>query len=213
MLNIIKKLLILPALCFLIVSVLFSYLEAESIFAATAADSAVVTLGVITEVSITSPADTSMSTNIGVTSNSAIATTTWNVKTNNSAGYSLTLAASTNPAMQSGGNRIEDYSTTTATSLWSVASGQAKFGFSVYGTDVSTATWGTAGTQCGATSTPSTTLKYSGFYTTATTTATRSSTTTFAGIDTTVCYAVQQNNYYIPSGTYTATITATATTL
>ena len=40
---------------------------------------------------------------------------------------------------------------------------------------------------------------------------TRSATTTTAGIDTTVCYAVEQNTFYIPSGVYQATVVASAT--
>jgi len=195
------------ALCFVYV-----YAEPEHVDAVT--DTVVVTLNVTTGISITSPADTSMSTNLGVSTNVAVGTTTWNVKTNDTLGYTLGLAASTNPAMQSGSDTIDDYSTTTMPSLWSVTSGNAKFGFSVMGTDVNTTTWG-SGTYCNgaSTSTVSTTLKYYGFYTNATTTASRASVTTPSGIDTTVCYAVEQNGVYIPSGNYTATITATATSL
>jgi hypothetical protein len=184
--------------------------------AAQAIDSVIVTLNVNTEISITSPADTAMSTYLGVTNNTAVGTTTWNVKTNNAVGYTLGVAASTNPAMQSGSNYIDDYSTTSMPSVWSVSSGNAKFGFSAFGTDALTRF--SAGATTGfcngnATSTASTTLKYYGFYTVATTTATRTSTTTPSGVDTTICYMVEQNGTYVPSGTYTATITATATTL
>jgi hypothetical protein len=197
----------------LVIFASFSFL-AEPNVASAVADSVTITLQVDTGITITSPADTIMSTSLGVSTNIAVATTTWNVKTNDSNGYTLGLSASTNSAMQSGGNRIADYATTSIPSLWSVASGNAKFGFSVTGTDVTTATWGT-GSFCNgaATSTVSTTLKYYGFYTTATTTASRSSTTTPSGVDTTVCTAVEQNGFYIPSGTYTATLTATATAL
>lgn len=193
---------------------IYSLFEFQITKAATAADTVVVTLQVDAGISITSPADTTMSTNLGVSTNIAVATTTWNVKTNNALGYVLTVAASTNPAMKSGANYVNDYATTSMPSLWTVASGDARFGFSALGTDVNTSTWGT-GTYCNGagTSTVSTTLKYYGFYTAATSTATRAATTTPAGVDTTICYAVQQNNTYIPSGTYTATITATATTL
>lgn len=183
--------------------------------AATANDTVIVTLNVDAGISITSPADTSMSTSLGVSTNTAVATTTWNVKTNSVNGYTLGLQASTNPAMQTGGGvKIDDFATSSGPQAWSVSSGNAKFGFSAFGTDVSTAKWGTGSACSGAaTSTISTTLKYSGFYTVATTTAQRTSTTTTSGVDTTVCYAVEQNGFYIPSGLYTATITATATTL
>ena len=189
-------------------------IEPQFTQAASANDTVVVTLNVDAGISITSPADTSMSNSLGVSVNVAVATTTWNIKTNSGLGYAMTVAASTNPAMKSGSLYVDDYSTTTMPSTWSVASGAAKFGFTATGTDVSTATWGT-GNYCNgsATSTVNTTKKYYGFHTTATTTSTRASTTTPSGIDTTICYAVEQNGMYIGSGVYTATITATATTL
>lgn len=184
--------------------------------AASSSDQVVITLSVTPGISITAPANSTMSTNLGISTNMAVGTTTWNVKTNNALGYSMTVQALTNPAMKSGSNIIADYSTTSMPSLWSVSGGDARFGFSAFGTDVNTATWGTpTGNFCNgaATSTVNAGLKYYGFYTNATTTSTRAATTTTSGVDTTVCYAVQQNNYYISSGDYTASITATATTL
>jgi hypothetical protein len=189
--------------------------EPQLAVALSAADTVVITMTVDAGITITSPADVNMSRNLGVTASTAVASTTWNVKTNNNLGYALTLAASTNPALKSGTDYVDDYSTTTMPSLWSVTSGTSKFGFSVLGTDVNTSTWGTdAGNDCiNGAHTPSATAKYYGFYTTATTTATRAATTTPSGVDTIVCYAVEQNGTYIPSGVYTATITATAIAL
>jgi hypothetical protein len=211
-----SKVVALTLLTVIAVGSLVTFAEPERVGAVSASDSVIVTLNVESGIAITSPPDTTMSTSLGVTADTAVATTTWNVRTNNNAGYSMTLHASTFPAMKSGSNYVDDYATTTMPSVWSVASGNAKFGFSVFGTDVSTATWGT-GSFCNgaATSTPSSTLKYYGFSVAAhaTSTATRSSTTTPSGIDTVVCYAVEQDGMYIPSGVYTATITATATTL
>ncbi len=216
-----KKIVALTLIVFVLGIAGFSYLEPQTVIAQTTCaggvacqDSVIVTLNVTAGITISNPADTSMSTNLGVATNVAVGTTTWNVKTNSSTGYTLTLAASTNPAMKSGSNSISDYATTTNPSLWSVGANTSKFGFSVNGTDVNTTTWGTGNFCNGAsTSTVSTTLKYYGFYTTATTTASRAATTTTSGIDTNVCYAVEQNGFYIPSGVYTATITATATTI
>jgi hypothetical protein len=157
-----------------------------------------------------------MSGNLGVALSTAVATSTFTATTNDPLGYTLGLQASTNPAMKSGSYSIPDYSTTTAPSTWSVGSNTSAFGFSVYGTNVvgGTSTWGTSATGCANTSstTISTTLKYYGFYTTATTTTKDTATTTPSGDVTTVCYAVAQGTgYYIPAGTYTATITGTAT--
>ncbi len=195
------------------VALIMSIAEPLSVGAAAVQDQVTVTLNVTTGISITSPADVSMSTNLGVSANTAVGTTTWNVKTNNSLGYTLAVHASTTPAMQSGGDSILDYQTG-APNTWSATTSNAYFGYSGFGTDVPTGTWGSGSFCNGAsTSTISTTLKYKGFTTSDVTVATRSSTTTTSGVDTTICFAVEQNNFYVPSGTYTAVITATATTL
>ncbi|MFA6797156.1 MAG: hypothetical protein WCR40_00370, partial [Candidatus Paceibacterota bacterium] len=128
----------------------------------------------------------------------------------------------TSPAMQqkvstttTSTTTIADYNTGTPT-LWSVSAGTAKFGFSAFGPDTPDVTWGTGETCSGGVGhDPSSSLKYLGFTTSTSSLAiaTRSSTTTFAGSATTVCFAVEQNSFYIPSGQYTATITATAVTI
>lgn len=182
-------------------------------------DSVVVTLDVTAGIAIDSPSDVSMSRPLSMTNMTAIGTSTWNVVTNNAAGYNLTVKADTSPAMQQTvgtTTTIADYNTGIPT-LWSVSAGTAKFGFSAFGPDTSDATWGT-GESCsgGANHDPSSSLKYRGFTTTSTSSlaiATRSSTTTFAGSATTVCFAVEQDSFYIPSGQYKATITATAVTI
>jgi hypothetical protein len=195
----------------LVATTTYTSLEANQLLAATATDSVVVTLTVNAEISITSPADTSMSQSLGVTNNTAIATTTWNVKTNSSSGYALYVKATSSPAMNSGSNSIPNYQTG-APDTWTVTSATA-FGYSAFGTDTPTGTWGT-GSSCGASAhVPSASLKYKGFTTSDFSVATRSSTTTTTGVDTTVCYAVEQDTFYIPSGTYIATIVATAATL
>lgn len=181
-------------------------------------DSVVVTLDVTAGIAINSPSDVSMSRPLSMTNMTAIGTSTWNVVTNNAAGYNLTVKADTSPAMQQKvgtTTTIADYDTVAPT-VWSVSAGTAKFGFSAFGPDTSDAIWGT-GETCsgGAGHDPSSNLKYLGFTTSTSSLAIaiRSSTTTFAGSATTVCFAVEQNSFYIPSGQYTATITATAVTI
>lgn len=198
----------------LILTISYMSLEPEIVVAATVSDQVIVTLNVTAGIAITDAPNTSMSTNLGISTNTAVATSTWNVKTNNNLGYALAVHASTLPAMQASSTAvIPDYQTG-APNTWSVASGNFAFGYSAFGTDVPTGTWG-SGTTCSgvATSTINTNLRYRGFTTVDFTVATHNSTTTPAGIDSNVCYAVEQNNAYIQSGTYTATITATATTL
>ncbi|MEN9649256.1 MAG: hypothetical protein RL094_223 [Candidatus Parcubacteria bacterium] len=201
---------------FLIASVVFIAAEPVLTDAATSSNTTVVTLTVTTGISVTGASTATMSQSLGAATNGAIATTTLTVTTNNSLGYTLAVRATTSPAMQSGANTIADYQTGSP-NFWNATSGNAYFGYSAYGTDVSSGTWGAQGSGgCSATSTAhatSTTLKYKGFTTGDVTIATRNSTTTTSGVDATVCYAVEQKNYYIPSGTYNATIIATGTTL
>ncbi len=205
---------ILPLSLLFTVGAFFTYgaFEPQLANAITASDSVVITLVVNKEITITSPADSSMSTNLGLAQNTAVGTTTWNVKTNDSTGYTMAVQATSAPAMQSGAFSITDYQTN-APNLWSATSGNAYFGYSAFGSDTLSATWGTDTDCYGATNNSiSTGLKYQGFKTSAgTNIASHSATTTSAGVDTTVCYAVEQNAFFIPAGTYTATITATAT--
>jgi hypothetical protein len=199
---------------------LTGFASVEPVLAQAVTDNVTVTLNVDDGITITDSANTTMSRSLGVTTATAIATSSWNVKTNSVDGYILTVKSNTtNPAMvhSNGTDNVANYTEASAGTpeTWSVGASTAEFGYSAYGTDVSTGTWGTgqATTQCGATSTPSTTLKYSPLKTSSPlTVATRSSTTTPTGIDTVVCYAVEQgSSFYVASGVYTATVVATAT--
>lgn len=191
----------------------FAGLEPDILRAQSASDTVQVSLTVDSGITITSPSDVTMSPNLGVSANSSIGSNTWNVKTNDPDGYVLTLRASTTPALKTaGGLSFADYTPATpgTPDTWSVPSGSIEFGYSAYGTDVNTTTWGT-GSSCGAAGTPSGTQKYNGFATSTFTVATRSATTTTSGVDTTVCYAAEQDGIYANAGSYTADITATAT--
>lgn len=189
----------------------YTLVEPQIVKATSTSDVVVITLNVDEGISISSPPDSSMSPNLGVSSDVSLGSTVWNVKTNDGLGYFLNLKASTAPAMQQNStSTINDYQTG-APNAWNATSSNAYFGYSAYGTDTSTATWG-SGATCGSGSTIPATMKYKGFTTGTSTTnvASRSATTTTTGVNTTVCYAAQQNGFYVPSGTYTATITATA---
>ena len=180
-------------------------------------DQVVVTLNVETGITISDGADVTMSPSLGITSDTSIGKTTWTVKTNNVAGYNLNVKASTEPAMAhtTTTDTFADYSETVlgTPETWSVGSGDYEFGFSAYGDDVADGTWGT-GVGCGTHTTISTNnLNYLGFKTTDKTIATRSSVTPNLGVETNICFAAEQKDVYAPSGTYTATITATAVTL
>ncbi len=190
----------------------------KTAIAATATGSSVITLNVTGGITITSTLpDSTMSQTIGVGADNATASTTWVVRTSNVLGYTLSLNATSSPAMKNASSSVPNYTPTVLDTpeSWSVASGTYEFGYSAFGPRVPTGTWGTD-TDCNGTAINdwSPTLKYLNF---ATTTprqiATYNSTTSVSGDSSTVCYSLQQSASYIPSGTYTATITATAVTL
>lgn len=186
----------------------------ETVTAATATDNVIVTLNVTEGITISDGADSTMTPNISVSADQSIGTSSWLVKTNAALGYSLAVKASASPALVSGANSFADYTEASAgvPEVWSVGSGDKEFGYSAYGTDTSTGTWGTSA-SCGAAGIPAVAQKYVGFTTSDKIIATRSAVTPNAGITTTICFAAQQNAVYAASGTYTATITATALTL
>lgn len=174
----------------------------------------VVTLTVDAGITITAGTNVTMDPNLGISANSSIGSSAWTVKTNNAAGYTLSVKASTAPALKSTGAKvIADYTEATpgTPDAWVVGSGAKEFGFSAYGTNVP-GDFGT-GASCGTSGTPTPTLKYLGFKTTDKQIATLGTVTSTAGVATNICFAAAQNGVFADSGIYTATITATASTL
>jgi len=197
----------------------YALFEPLEIGAASDSATTTVTLTVTEEISLTPPPAIAMSPAITMSQNSSIGTgNAWNVKTNAQAGYILYLKDDSVPALQDV-TTSETFSDATSTpSSWGFGANEACeglglcFGFSVYGNDVETGTWG-SDTSCGAGGTPSANLKYRGFDgTTDITVASSNSETSISGTDTVLCVAAEQNGVFAPSGTYTTTITGTATT-
>jgi len=209
--NILKKVF---AITLMLIILFQAYFMAEPLLAVSATDGVEVTLTVDSGITITDGSNVLMTPNIGVVSNGSIGSSSWIVRTNNNLGYTLAVKASSAPALVSGSNNFADYTESVAGTpeSWSVASGAKEFGYSAYGTDTPTATWGVAA-SCGSVGEPSPTQNYVGFKTTDKTIATKSTVTSTTGVNTTICFAAQQNAIYASSGVYTATITATATTL
>lgn len=205
---------------------IFSSVEPALATAATASNDTVVTLNVTAGISLTGASTASMSQSLGITANVAVGTTSLTVITNDLGGYILQVKATSTPAMVAVGSstmNIPDYQTGTP-NTWNATSGNAFFGYSAFGSDVPTATWGdnSATSVCyGASSVhaTSTALKYKGFTTSNVTVGTGSATTTPSGTVTNLCYAVEQKNYFIPvragvtTEVYQATVVATATTI
>ena len=214
--KIFKKAIKLSFAVFLIGSVAFTVLEPATTNALT--DVATVSATVTSEVTISSPTDTTFSATIpGVSGNPgspATASFTWTVITNNSAGFDMTLQASQAHALYKDGSYyFSDYGTPpTPTYGWSAAgSSVANFGFSI-----TTATAGDTssaflddGGACG--SGGNTGGCWAGFNgTTPITVVHRTALTDANGEAEVVNFKAESNAKYLASGTYTATITATA---
>lgn len=205
----IKKIIALTSIFSLLAIAGYGSVEPTLVIAqATDTDTVEVNMVVTEEIAITSPADVTM-TALSTSVNNSTGVATWNVKTNSTAGYELEVQADTDPAMQSGADQFADYSDTPA--AWSVSASSYEFGFSAYGDDV-VAAFG-AGTTCGTGATVGD-GNYRGFTgVTDIQIATDTDPTAVAGTNTNVCFAAGQNGVFAPSGSYNATITATATSL
>lgn len=200
-----------------VVQMFYFVFEPSLTTAATATDDVVVTLNVTAGVTISNGSNATMLPSMGVTSDRSVGSSSWSVATNSTSGYTLAVKATTTPALQSGTDNFANYTEATpgTPDLWgNVASSTKEFGYSAYGTDVLDATWGT-GDTCGDTGTgiPNAGQKYRGFSTSDVTIANRNTFTPNGGVTSNICFAAQQNGVYAASGTYTATITATASCL
>jgi hypothetical protein len=179
----------------------FGYIVLEPVITSAAVDTddVLVNLSVLATISLNSPTDVNMSPDI-VGSGSSTGSTTWTVTTNNSAGYKLEVAASGSPAMQGGGDYFTDYTEFPegTPETWSVSSSNSEFGFGATGSYIETK-FG-AGKYMGFNSTTKEQIAHEGAET--------------SGSDTTVIFRAEVgSSKFQPSATYTATVTATATTL
>ncbi|NTV44886.1 MAG: hypothetical protein HGA67_04355 [Candidatus Yonathbacteria bacterium] len=164
-------------------------------------------------ISISAGSDITM-TALSMAQNSAVGNTSWTVITDDAAGYGLSVHASTDPALSDvgTGESFADYTESTpgTPETWSVSSAY-EFGFSARGTDVSAGTWGTDTDCLNTADVPSATLKWRGFDGVNNVILAGSSVRTLStGTGTTLCVATTQAGVFAPSGTYTATVTATA---
>ena len=189
-------------LILIVFQVVFSLVEKNAgLVAGEATDSIIVTVAVVPSISIDSPSNVDLSPDIEETG-SAIGSATWNVKSNNINGWKLEVNASAAPAMRDGGNSFADYTETVAGTpeTWSVNAADSEFGFNASGTYAETEFSGS---------------KYLGFDgTNRIQVAHRAAASGGSGDDTTVNFQAEVGSgHNQPLGTYTATITATASTL
>ena len=91
-------------------------------------------------ISISGGAAATMSPNVGgISGGTATGSTTFTVMTDNSAGYALSISASTDPALKSGSYSFADYtpaSPGTPDYSWSISASDSEFGFSPEGSDI-----------------------------------------------------------------------------
>lgn len=182
--------------------------------------STTVTLTVDSEITMTSSSfgnNVVMSPNLSMTQDTSIGSTTINVVTNDTDGYTLNLRAATSTAMKSttnpANNYFADYSPAVANTPenWTENANAYEFGFGVYGNDIVTG-WA-AGTSCGTAGANAITssINWLNASTVDRLVAQKNSATTQAGVDTVVCFGAEQGtNVFAPSGNYSAEIIATA---
>lgn len=159
-------------------------------------------------ITITAPSDITL-TALSATQNSAVGSSTWTIETGDTGGYTLTIKASTTPALKatSTGESFSDFGTSSA-STWSV-SNKYIFGWSGFGSHVGG--FGSGSSCAASTNVPSATLLWRGFYGTTTYIVASSSASNPGGTPTTACFATEQNGVFAPAGNYRADITLTAT--
>jgi len=217
-----KKIISLILISGLLGMTVYSVLEAE-IIKAQASDAVVVTQAVSAEITISAPADITMSPAIpGMTGNfgsPATGSVSWTVTTNNVQGYNLKLKAAAAPALALDATwNFSDYSPATTAApdfSWaSPATGTAEFGFTVEPATVADTDsfFMDNGTACNAGTANAVDKCWWNFATTDKQIVYRTSgETSSAGEVVVVKFRAESNAKYLKEGDYTATITATAT--
>ena len=206
----IVKILTLSAIGVAIIFYGYAFLEPTKAIAET--DEVLVTQTVTSGITISDGSAINL-TALTLTQDTAVGSTTWVVITNNQAGYTLTIQASAEPALNENttGESFADYSSS-GKETWLVDNAY-EFGWSALGSNNNVDGHGTDATDdCASTyDVPSTTLLWEGFdgeepiQMASSTVATDQD-----GETTTLCVATEQDTVFAPSGSYYATTTATA---
>jgi hypothetical protein len=176
----------------------YSAFEPSLVGAVYDTDDVLVNLSVGSTISLNTPSDVNMGTITGTGSVSGDAT--WTVTTNNSSGWKLEVETDQTDTMHSGSDVFTDYTEGTpgTPETWSVAASASEFGFGATGSFIET--------KFGA-------AKYMGFNSTAKEQVSHGSAET-AGDDTVVIFKAEVGSSKSqPTGNYSSTVTATATTL
>ncbi len=164
-------------------------------------------------ISISSGTDVSLASISGLAGGTAKATSSWTVITDNSAGYILTIEATTSPALKSSsGASFGDYVTANADPdfVFAVNAASSTFGFSPEGTHI-TSRFKDNGSVCNTGAGDTSDRCYAGLSTTPQTVASSQSANAPGGTETTARFAAGVGASKIQdSGTYQATVIVTA---
>ena len=204
----------------------FAAFEPSILMSATASDQFTISTSVTSEISFsTTASDVNLAALPGITGGMSTGATQIVVLTNNAAGYSMTLKASSSPALQgdSQGGSVSDYTPTVGTVPdygWSVPANTAEFGYTVSAsttTDLDQSFLDNGADTCntGSADTTGSASCWLNASTTDETIINRSSETSASGATTTIFFRLQIQSDpvpVIPEDTYTATTTLTATT-
>ncbi len=168
-------------------------------------------------ISISSPSDTSFSNMSGIAAGEANTSSTWTVIADNAAGYTLAVKASTDPAMKSStyGSFFSDYTPSGANpdKTFAIASTISAFAFSPEGVDIAQR-YKDNGTACNTGVLDTEDACWDGLDTSDVTISSRASTNAPSGSTTTIKYRAAVGSEKIQdAGSYSATITVTATAL
>lgn len=195
------------------------YIYFEPVIAFAVTDVVVVTQGVTSEITISAPADVTMSPAIaGMTGGTGDGSATWTVVTNDTSGFNLKLKASASPALVFGAYSFADYAEVTSGTpdyTWSVAAADSEFGYTVQAATTAdlAAAFKDNGTACNTGTADAVDKCWDGFSTSDATVINRSSITSSSGEAEVVKFRAQSGaSHFQAEGTYTATITATALT-
>lgn len=216
-----KKIISLILISSLLGMTAYFVLEAE-IIKAQSSDTVIVTQAVSAEITISAPADITMSSAIpGITGNLGNPTTgsvSWTITTNNVQGYNLKLKAAAAPALSLDATwNFSDYSPATTVApdfTWaSPAASVAEFGFTVEPATIADTDpfFKDDGVACNTGTANAVDKCWWNFATTDKQIVNRSTETTSSGEAVAVKVRAESNAKYLKEGNYTATITATAT--
>jgi len=170
---------------------------------------------VATYITLSSPGDIALSSIGQADGGSSEGSATWNVVTNNTNGYRLSIEASTDPALQSSSSSFADYTPAGIVPdyTWAVSATSSEFGFTPEGDDV-VARFLDDGSACNTGSGNTTSSCWDAFDTTDITIAEGAAANNPSGADTLVRVKAEIGTDLTQTdGSYSSTLTVTAITL